>query len=398
MKHSEILNKIKSYKHGGSLIPTVDTDIAAIKNALGIPTEMLVTSTDVELAKKQFFKKPSQNYDEVKEIVIMFHEMSPNQIADIFNNYVSISKKQLQEKDEKTRQQMAKILKIKTEKEEDCGCNIEESGVDTDIFKLAPVIVKRILAKMADEEGFSFTDNIKNKLKNKAKFAGKNLKDYLSTNKEVGAYIIKMQNGSKMPKMTTDEEIQAVKSMFDKDGNLAPVEKPELFKVDDFLVNSLNEGVEDTKRRFAPWYKDRYNSIDADIIKAAKEKGANPNIVKAFMLIETGMKPSKNSKGYQGYPQTNQDSIDTINKVQGTAYTLEQMNDPYHAANYIIDYMRTNEQLFGAKDLQDHVIAYNYGPARLKKYKEGKLSLDQLPTETKRYINDINKLSTIIGF
>ena len=58
----------------------------------------------------------------------------------------------------------------------------------------------------------------------------------------------------------------------------------------------------------------RYDKHDDSILAAmdsleSKGEDVNPNLIKAMMIVETGMNPTKNSLGYEGFPQTKEHII-----------------------------------------------------------------------------------------
>jgi hypothetical protein len=137
------------------------------------------------------------------------------------------------------------------------------------------------------------------------------------------------------------------------------------------------------------YYYDRY---DEDILKAADKlmkKGEEPNadLIKAIMLIETGMTPVKNELNYEGFPQTKQHIIDDVNNKNGTSFTMEDMYDAEKSAEFIHYYIKTISRSQHVNTLDDLVIAYNWGLGNLKKYKNGELVL---PEQTEDYIAMLN--------
>lgn len=148
-------------------------------------------------------------------------------------------------------------------------------------------------------------------------------------------------------------------------------------------VNKINPNRLDSSKT------DRYDGFDEDILKAVKnlqEKGeeVNPDLIKAIMIIETGMKPVKNRLGYEGFPQTKQHIIDGVNERNGTSFTMKDMYNPEKSAEFIHYFIKTIEKSKFVKNTSDMVIAYNWGIGNLGKYKKGE---KKLPQETKDYVD-----------
>jgi hypothetical protein len=143
----------------------------------------------------------------------------------------------------------------------------------------------------------------------------------------------------------------------------------------------------------------RYDKYDDSILAAAenlKKKGekVNPNLIKAMMIVETGMNPRKNSLGYEGFPQTKEHIINGwtndstgvfhpgINQRYGTNFTIKDMYNPEKAAEFMHYYMKAVSKSKHVKDLKDLIIAYNWGVGNLRKYKKGE---KELPKESADY-------------
>ena len=151
----------------------------------------------------------------------------------------------------------------------------------------------------------------------------------------------------------------------------------------------------------------QYDKYDDSILKAVenlKSKGedADPNLIKAMMLVETGMNPRKNSLGYEGFPQTKEHIINGwtddstgvfhpgINQRYGTNFTLKDMYNPEKAAEFMHYYMKAVSSSKHVQDLKDLIIAYNWGVGNLRKYKEGQ---KDLPQESADYYAMIDTMS-----
>jgi hypothetical protein len=137
-----------------------------------------------------------------------------------------------------------------------------------------------------------------------------------------------------------------------------------------------------------------YDKYDNDILKAvenlkAKGETANPDLLKAIMLIETGMRPRKNKLGYDGFPQTKQHIIDGVNKRSKTNFTIEDMYNAEKSAEFVHYYIKTLKKSQYVNDLEDIIIAYNWGMGNLGKYKRGEKSL---PNQSKNYVAMIKVL------
>lgn len=159
-----------------------------------------------------------------------------------------------------------------------------------------------------------------------------------------------------------------------------------IFKLTPELVSNINRSLPEKN-----WLStdqadiDRYNSFDYDIARAAAEKGEDPDLIKSIWLQEHRMNKGLTSgAGYTGLPQTNQATIDTINKVFGENYTIDQMNDPYVAARFTADHLRWEKQL-GGKTPEELMVGYNRGPAHIESYRKGL----PLPEETSGYLKNV---------
>jgi len=140
--------------------------------------------------------------------------------------------------------------------------------------------------------------------------------------------------------------------------------------------------------RFAERKMDHYNQFDEEILQAVdslKAKGEipNANFIKAIMLIETGMNPTKNSLGYEGFPQTKQWLVDAVNDRYGTNFDITDMYDANSAAQFIHYFTKMIEKNRHVDSLEDVIIAYNWGTKNLGKYKRGE---KELPTQSKDYV------------
>lgn len=138
-----------------------------------------------------------------------------------------------------------------------------------------------------------------------------------------------------------------------------------------------------------------YNQHDKDIISALKgleNKGETPdyNMVKTIMLIETGMKPRKNSSGFEGFPQTKKKWINWINDKYKTDFTMDDMYNPHESAKFIHYYIKALNKSKFVNDSSDVVIAYNWGTTNLIKYKQGS---KKLPKESKDYVSMLNVIT-----
>jgi len=133
----------------------------------------------------------------------------------------------------------------------------------------------------------------------------------------------------------------------------------------------------------------QYDQFDDAILAAtdnlkAQGEDANPNLIKAIMLIETGMKPVKNSLGFEGFPQTKQKYIDGINSRYGTDFTIRDMYNPERAAEFIHYYTKALFKSQHVNTISDLIAAYNWGVGNLAKLKRGE---KDLPRETSDYID-----------
>ena len=173
---------------------------------------------------------------------------------------------------------------------------------------------------------------------------------------------------------------------------MKPIEKIEskgFLYVSPKLVNELELIM---PNRFSVHKIDQYNKYDDEIeaaVNALRSKGQKPdaNLIKTIMLIETGMKPKKNKLGYEGFPQTKPEFINAINKRYKQNFTMADMYDPYKSAQFIHYYMRAMNRSQYVKNVNDLIIAYNWGMGNLGKYKRGE---KKLPSQSKDYIRMTN--------
>lgn len=159
--------------------------------------------------------------------------------------------------------------------------------------------------------------------------------------------------------------------------------------------------------RFSEKKIEHYNKFDKEIMKAvndlrAKGEDPNPDLIKAIMLIETGMNPTKNKWGFEGFPQTKEHIIKGwtdekgnfhpgINQRYGTNFTIKDMYDPYKAAQFIHYYLDAIGKSKWVSDSSDLAIAYNWGTGNLAKYKKGEKELPKQPKDYARMIDAMKK-------
>jgi len=175
------------------------------------------------------------------------------------------------------------------------------------------------------------------------------------------------------------------------------------------IFSAGDEGFIEAINRIKPGRLDtaniaRYDKYDDSILKAAenlKAKGedANPNLIKAMMIIETGMNPVKNYLGFEGFPQTKEHIINGwtedstgvfhpgINQKFGTDFTLKDMYNPEKAAEFMHYYMKAVSKSKYVQDLKDLIIAYNWGVGNLMAYKKGK---KELPKQSEDYVKMVD--------
>jgi hypothetical protein len=158
-------------------------------------------------------------------------------------------------------------------------------------------------------------------------------------------------------------------------------------------INSIKPGRLDSSKIA------HYDQYDADIMKAvnklrAKGENPDPNLIKTIMIIETGMNPRKNSLGYEGFPQTKQHIINGINEKNRTGFTMMDMYVPEKAAEFIHYYLKTVQKSQWVDDIDDLIIAYNWGLGNLRDYKKGER---EMPQQTADYIAMINSVKDNFG-
>jgi len=165
-------------------------------------------------------------------------------------------------------------------------------------------------------------------------------------------------------------------------------------------VNDVKPGRLDTVN-FA-----KYDRFDDEILAACEElrlKGEtpNPNFIKTIMIIETGMNPSKNSLGFEGFPQTKIEYINGwkdkkgkfhpgINQKHDTNFTIADMYDAGESTKFIHYYLKSLENSKHINSPEDMLIAYNWGSGNLYKYKMGK---KKLPKQSSDYVDMYNAMT-----
>jgi len=186
------------------------------------------------------------------------------------------------------------------------------------------------------------------------------------------------------------EEFDKIMQIIEQE-ELAKIErnKVKLFStIDPALITSINK----IRPKLLDLNKtDQYDKYDEEIIEAVQElklKGETPNanFIKSIMIIETGMIPTKNYKGYEGFPQTKINVIKSVNKKNGTNFTMKDMYDAKRSAQFIHYYVKGLKQSGLVKNDQDLIIAYNWGIGNLGKYKKG---IKKLPKQSKDYVSMI---------
>lgn len=158
-------------------------------------------------------------------------------------------------------------------------------------------------------------------------------------------------------------------------------------------VNAVKPGRLDTLK--IPQY-DKYDEEIFFSLKELEDKGetVDPNLVKTIMMIETGMKPKKNSLGFEGFPQTKEHTLNGwtdkkgkfhpgINQKHGTNFTMSDMYDAGKSAQFIHYYLKSVSNSSHVENTSDMLIAYNWGAGNLGKYKAGK---KKLPKQSSDYV------------
>jgi len=175
---------------------------------------------------------------------------------------------------------------------------------------------------------------------------------------------------------------------------------PKIVQADENFINAINKI---KPGRLDSAYMERYNQYDDDILRAAdnlRAKGEDPNVnlIKAIMLVETGMKPTKNNLGFEGFPQTKEYILNGrktkdgkfhpgINQRYGTKFTMNDMYNAEKAAEFIHYYLKTVAKSDYVEDLKDMIIAYNWGVGNLGAYKRGE---KELPKQSSDYVKMID--------
>lgn len=167
--------------------------------------------------------------------------------------------------------------------------------------------------------------------------------------------------------------------------------KPEILTVHEDIINDINAVVPKRMSVEKINQYEQYNKSILNAVQKLKAKGEKPDadLIKAIMLIETGMKPRKNKLGYEGFPQTKKHIIQDINARYHTNFTMEDMYNAERSAEFIHYYIKSLQRSQYVNNLEDMVIAYNWGLGNLINYKNG---LEKLPTQSKDYVKMIKVL------
>ena len=189
-----------------------------------------------------------------------------------------------------------------------------------------------------------------------------------------------------------------------------------VFKYNRHVLDSLKNEFPDKPGWQFPandeYYEKEYNKWDNDIIKGARSKGGDPNLVKMIIFQEGRMNPKipASSASAKGIPQTYEEIVSGINRNRGLTwenweanpmpdfsnkpYTMDELQDnPYRASQFISDYIRDAKEKQNANSLEEILITYNASPSVLKAYREGKT----IPKETQDYIKAIKATMTSLG-
>jgi len=182
-------------------------------------------------------------------------------------------------------------------------------------------------------------------------------------------------------------------SIVDYKINEIPKANPVIFKTtgNDELLNGLNKF---SPNRFNPRNSTVYDQYDNQILSATQElkaEGENvqPKLIKAIMLVETGMRPRQNRKGYYGFPQTSDANLTYINKKYNTNFSKLDMYNAKKATKFIHYYLKDVMRSSYINNYQDAIAAYNWGIGNYIKFKEGR---KVMPDETKNYISLVDTI------
>jgi hypothetical protein len=209
-----------------------------------------------------------------------------------------------------------------------------------------------------------------------------------------------IQDLAQQDSLTREEIFNGFRELWDQ---IKGEESPRIFSAGEpgFIeaINNIKPGRLDTSKIA------QYDKYDDNILKAAenlraKGEDADPNLIKAMMMIETGMNPRKNHLGYEGFPQTKDHIINGwkdkegnfhpgINQKHGTSFTLKDMYDPQKAAEFMHYYMKAVSGSRHVQDLKDLIIAYNWGVGNLIAYKSGK---KDLPKQSEDYVKMVDAM------
>lgn len=165
-------------------------------------------------------------------------------------------------------------------------------------------------------------------------------------------------------------------------------------------INKIKPGRLDTSKI------ERYNKFDDEILRATenlekKGEDPNPDLIKAIMIIETGMNPTKNYLGFEGFPQTKEHIINGwtddstgvfhpgINQRYGTDFSIKDMYNAEKAAEFIHYYLKTVSKSKYVENLKDLIIAYNWGIGNLGAYKRGE---KDLPEQSADYVQMVKAM------
>lgn len=163
---------------------------------------------------------------------------------------------------------------------------------------------------------------------------------------------------------------------------------PKIFASQENLINEINKIKPALLSLAKITHYDRYDDQILAATENLKAIGENPNpdLLKSIMMIETGMNPRKNRLGYEGFPQTKKHIIQSINKRNGTDFTMADMYNIQKSTEFIHYYLKTINKSKYVTNLEEMIIAYNWGLGNLGEYKNGH---KELPNQSKDYVQMI---------
>lgn len=152
-------------------------------------------------------------------------------------------------------------------------------------------------------------------------------------------------------------------------------------------TNSPNRNLFNSKTNYNPVIKDTFNSIIDDVARVVK---IDPNLIKAFIAVESNFNPSARSPaGAQGLMQLMPSAVSDFSKKPAFRAKYGSINpDPFKPEHNIMMgaiYLKQLQQQFNG-DLEKMAAGYNWGPNRQVLKISDSSWKSRLPQETSDYI------------